>query len=61
MISSALAKFDRLMLTMPEVIIRIIAAVLIIMNTPAFYMAGLVLAALVLVYHQIKIRASKVE
>ncbi len=61
MISSALAKFDRLMLTIPEVIIRIIAAVLIIMNTPAFYMAGLVLAALVLIYHQIKIRASKVE
>ena len=59
MISSALAKFDRLILTLPEVIIRIIAAVLIIMNTPSFYMTGVVLAALVLIYHQIQFKSKK--
>ena len=59
MISSALAKFDRLILTLPEVIIRIIAAVLIIMNAPSFYMTGVVLAALVLIYHQIQFKSKK--
>ena len=59
MISSALAKFDRLILTLPEVIIRIIAAVLIIMNAPSFYMTGVVLAALVLIYHQIQFKNKK--
>ena len=59
MISSALAKFDRLILTLPEVIIRIIAAVLIIMNAPSFYMTGVVLAALVLIYHQIQFKIKK--
>ena len=59
MISSALAKFDRLILTLPEVIVRIIAAVLIIMNAPSFYMTGVVLAALVLIYHQIQFKSKK--
>ena len=59
MISSALAKFDRVILTLPEVIIRIIAAVMIIMNTPSFYMTGLVVAVLVLIYHQIQFKSKK--
>ena len=56
LISSALAKFDRLTLSMPEVVIRIAAAILIIMSTPTFYGIGISAAALLLIYHQIQYR-----
>ena len=56
LISSALAKFDRLTLSMPEVVIRIAASILIIMSTPTFYGIGISAAALLLIYHQIQYR-----
>ena len=54
LIASALTFFDKVALSRFEVVLRLLAAVLLLWKTPAVLVAGLVLSAVLLVAHHLK-------